>query len=247
MSTWQDDAQTIFHSDLEKRLKVTPDDHKTLLAAGTEKNNVATTDDIQSGHQHDPVSPSYYGTAEDGDYQNENGQGVANNPYFVEADRWDKWAAVPDDIRAQWDDAEDNEFPEHWLEQASNNGLYPGYLPKLDPQVKAGWLEDLRSGTFSQCKSDLKKRDDDGLLTHCCLGVLYERFDGVTQEPKPNGQFVFKEPSATTGGYTIHESMPGAKVRQWAGLPYSVASVLAEANDAGVGFREIADFIDKEM
>lgn len=246
MSTWQDDAQTLFHSDLEKRLQVTPDDHKTVLAAGTEKHQVATQDDIATGHSHDPDSPSYYGTAEDGDYQNENGQGINNNPYFVTADRWVN--NVPADVQERWDDADPEDFPEHWLEQASNNGLYPGYLPKLDPLVKAGWVEDLRSGTFYQCKNDLKRRDDDGLLTHCCLGVLYERFGDVTQEPRPNGSFVFKEPrDDTPGGFTIHESMPGAKVRQWSGLPYKVASVLAEANDNGATFRQIADFIDAEM
>lgn len=214
---------------------MTPDDHKTLLAAGTEKHKMATTDDIQQGNEYD------------GDYENENAQGSPNNPYFVEVDRQVGDIEIPVDVQDKWDNAEPSDFPSHWLEHASNNGFYPGYLPKLNPEVKAGWLEDLRSGTFVQCKSDLKKRDDDGLLTHCCLGVLYERFDGVTQEPKPSGQFIFKEPAAAPGGFTHHESMPGAKVRQWAGLPYKVASVLAEANDGGASFADIAEFIDKEM
>lgn len=230
---------------------MTPDDYKQDI--NFERGpKVATMDDVNTGHEHhpEPVSTSKVEEVEveyDGDYQNENAQGEFSNPYFVAADRWDK-NDVPHDVRARWDIAEDNEFPEHWLTAATNNGLYPGHLPKLDPVVKAGWLEDLRSGTFNQCQSELKKRSDDGELQHCCLGVLYERFDGVTQEPKPNGVFLFKEPSVSPGGFTQHESMPGARLRQWAGLPYSVASVLAEANDSGsVSFADIADFIDKEM
>lgn len=215
---------------------MTPDDHKTLLAAGTEKHKMATADDISQGSD-----------AEDGDYLNENGQGSPNNPYFVEVDRQVGDIEIPVDVQDKWDNAEASDFPTHWLEHASNNGFYPGYLPKLDPEVKSGWLEDLRSGSYLQCKSDLKRRDDDGNLTHCCLGVLYERFGGATQEPRPSGGFIFKEPSASPGGFTHHESMPGAKVRQWAGLPYKVASVLAEANDGGATFAEIAEFIDKEM
>lgn len=205
---------------------------------------MATEDDIEQGTTH---GADVSGEEIDGDYQNENAQGEFNNPYFVAADRWDKWQ-VPQEVRDEWDSKDPEDFPDHWLEHASNNGFYPGYLPKLDPAVKSGWLTDLRSGTFIQCKSDLKKRDDDGVLTHCCLGVLYERFDGATQEPKPSGQFIFKEPAATNGGFTHHESMPGAKVRDWAQLPYSIASVLAEANDSGhVTFAEIADFVEKEL
>lgn len=42
---------------------------------------------------------------------------------------------------------------------------------KMDPEIKARWVEALRSGVFTQGQSRL--RDDTGdEVKHCCLGVL---------------------------------------------------------------------------
>src|SRR5580658_9649804 len=47
-------------------------------------------------------------------------------------------------------------------------------------EVFAGWVSDLRSGEYVQGRSCLKREDEDGSISYCCLGVLLNRLD-------PNG------------------------------------------------------------
>lgn len=45
-------------------------------------------------------------------------------------------------------------------------------LLKLRPEVKALWLEALRSGKYEQARGSLRKIVDGTTRGHCCLGVL---------------------------------------------------------------------------
>lgn len=46
-------------------------------------------------------------------------------------------------------------------------------LPKMNPEVKALWLEALRGGRFQQGTEALCRQSKvDSLVRHCCLGVL---------------------------------------------------------------------------
>ena len=46
--------------------------------------------------------------------------------------------------------------------------------PKMDPEVKARWVQALRSGKYHQGTSTLRSRRDHYPARYCCLGVLCE-------------------------------------------------------------------------
>lgn len=45
----------------------------------------------------------------------------------------------------------------------------------MNPEIKAKWIADLRSGEFQQGQRRLAKIQPDGSIRHCCLGVLAEQ------------------------------------------------------------------------
>jgi hypothetical protein len=45
---------------------------------------------------------------------------------------------------------------------------------KMNAQVKAEWVAALRSGKYQQGKGALKRKKRNGVIHHCCLGVLLE-------------------------------------------------------------------------
>jgi hypothetical protein len=89
----------------------------------------------------------------------------------------------------------------------------------VNPEVKALWLTDLRSGEFTQGKGMLRNTEDE----YCCLGVLCERAvrEGIIPPPVlktyiedddiPNRYAYGTGDDANTG------TLPQA-VREWAGL-----------------------------
>jgi hypothetical protein len=99
------------------------------------------------------------------------------------------------------------------------------------PEIKAKWVEALRSGEYEQGCGAL--RTEDG--KYCCLGVLTDlyckakgvTFDGVTRSNR----------------WVLNLS-----VRRWAGLespnPAVPQAPLAWLNDSGRTFAEIADLIE---
>lgn len=111
------------------------------------------------------------------------------------------------------------------------------------------WVKALRSGKYKQSSESVLKGNDGG---YCCLGVacaLFEKENGVDLT-KRNGYYeTDDEVEALTGGEF-------SKVREWLGLrtgygTYSrygcdlYTSSLAEMNDQGGSFEEIADFIEE--
>jgi hypothetical protein len=107
---------------------------------------------------------------------------------------------------------------------------------KMNPAVKLLWVAALRSGLYKQGRHYLriKKKED---ITWCCLGVLCDiQQPGIFDQVDPNaGNAEFP--------YTlVTEKLPE---RLAAGLIYEQTLKLARMNDVeGVGFPEIADFID---
>lgn len=83
-------------------------------------------------------------------------------------------------------------------------------IPKMDPVVKAAWLEALPKHTPAW--GVLKKVDDDGNESHCCLGVICEL--------AVKAGVIKKVPSTKQKG---HYSRVGfylpQKVAKWAGIP----------------------------
>lgn len=100
------------------------------------------------------------------------------------------------------------------------------------------WVEDLRSGRFSQTKGQLYDPDTDG---YCCLGVATERYRQEVGGEWEGELFVDAVGKQGVAELTVD-------VRLWFGLctdngAYTGAS-LSHDNDVGKSFAEIADTIE---
>jgi len=105
-------------------------------------------------------------------------------------------------------------------------------VSKLNP-VAQKWVEALRSGEYKQASQAL--RENDGF---CCLGVLCDLA----------GKHGLGEWEQDTWFLGCGASVP-VEVRQWSGLKTSYGTLgnrtLAEMNDDGATFAEIADLIEQ--
>lgn len=127
---------------------------------------------------------------------------------------------------------------------------------RMNPDVKAKWIERLRSGLYPQTKGNLQ--DQDGF---CCLGVLCD-LSGLGQWTEPEPDFARKRhyvvPNDKNGDLLASKVLP-RPVKAWAGLEDENPSVrcdypspgsrgwlgsLAILNDGGLTFAQIADVIE---
>jgi len=103
---------------------------------------------------------------------------------------------------------------------------------RMDAKLKAKWVKALRSGNYPQTTNAL--RDEHG---YCCLGVLCDVSD--------YGGWVLE------GGYmvdgTYMEAELGAAGRHIFGVPDKVETMLIQMNDGGKTFKQIADYIEKNL
>jgi hypothetical protein len=124
----------------------------------------------------------------------------------------------------------------------------------MNPEIKAQWLTDLRSGEFEQGRGYL---NIDGKL--CCLGVLCEQAVRAGVIESSGGQGMVR--------YDGKEDVLSPKVREWAGLPETnkydnpnnptvtvlgTEASLAELNDGENTwephtFGQIADLIEAQL
>lgn len=130
---------------------------------------------------------------------------------------------------------------------AEEQGVQQQPNPKrMNPEVKAKWLEALRSGNYQKTKAVLKRANIDGSIGYCCLGVLCEiSGKGQFSYDTSLGCFSF------TGSFGAVQSMPPSSVCEWAGLQedfsLDVPNLLARMNDDGKSFVEIADWIEQNL
>jgi hypothetical protein len=97
----------------------------------------------------------------------------------------------------------------------------------MNPNIKAQWVEALRSGEYQQGSGMLKYYDDEiDEARFCCLGVLC---DILGHEPGVDQQY------------------PSGSVLDEVGLLGSYAKVLAHFNDKGDSFEQIADYIQENL
>lgn len=121
----------------------------------------------------------------------------------------------------------------------------------MNPEVKAKWLEALRSGEYEQTTGMLRSRDN----KFCCLGVLTDLAirEGVVPQWKPSDAGDYYH---CAGNYELTPQ----KVADWAGMMSRNESIffvegdgterdltLAEMNDGGCSFAEIADAIEDQL
>ena len=122
---------------------------------------------------------------------------------------------------------------------------------KMNPEIKAQWVAALRSGEYKQGQGRLN-----GSLGFCCLGVLCDLAvkQGVTEWELIQESH---DPCYTCGGYS--STLPEC-VGSWAGFPdgpglglgprvtrWPREETLADLNDTGSTFPEIADLIEAQL
>lgn len=121
----------------------------------------------------------------------------------------------------------------------------------MNPDVKAKWLEALRSGEYKQAEGVLRTRDDG----YCCLGVLCQiaSDEGVVPQPEqlPHaGNYHWTGSNGVTGYMYL---IPA--VMEWAGIDSHTGVIetgdnylsLSQMNDDGATFEAIADVIEQNL
>lgn len=113
-------------------------------------------------------------------------------------------------------------------------------MPKMKPEIKAKWLAALRSGKYKQTSDVL--HDERGM---CCLGVLIDVVDpkGWKQAGWDYNRCSYEgEDQLPTAAFCERVGLP-APVRKYS-TRTTITNKLAEMNDDGKSFTEIADFIE---
>jgi hypothetical protein len=104
----------------------------------------------------------------------------------------------------------------------------------MKPDLKEKWLAALRSGDYRQAKTALRTDENE----FCCLGVLCDVFDQKqwSRDEESFGDWSFRTPEAY--------DYPDAWTHRATGLISEQGRYLAEMNDAGKSFADIADWIE---
>lgn len=115
----------------------------------------------------------------------------------------------------------------------------------MNKKIAKRWVAALRSGDYKQAKGQLRTSDDG----FCCLGVLCN----LHAEAHPK---IAREQTDPIRYFSEKAILPTV-VRSWSGMEsrtgnaYNISfglrdyRTLAEANDAGVTFEQIANWIEK--
>jgi hypothetical protein len=119
----------------------------------------------------------------------------------------------------------------------------------MDEDVKAKWLDALRSGEYEQAEGALHVIEG-GKEKFCCLGVLC---DLAVQEGVD--VTVRKEPGESSWKYDRENGVLPRSVQRWAGLDAENPSVfhegdidgIAALNDQGSTFDVLADLIEEQL
>lgn len=136
--------------------------------------------------------------------------------------------------------------------------FYPLTRQKLVPEIKERWLTALRSGKYKQGAGALRVGDK-----YCCLGVLCQLLaeeayipvssSGVTGED--GGIVVYDGTTTLPSSLTVAIAF-GANVVRAGGENWNVydprspshyMTSLAQLNDSGMSFAEIADVIEEQF
>lgn len=106
----------------------------------------------------------------------------------------------------------------------------------MDQEIKARWVERLRSGEIPQGHKALGAISGE----RCCLGVLCDIAveDGIIEAPVSVAGYPY------TILYAGYSGLPAPVVYRWSGLDGGFAQDLAISNDNGATFEEIADLIE---
>jgi hypothetical protein len=107
----------------------------------------------------------------------------------------------------------------------------------MKPEIKAKWVEALRSGKYEQGKNTLRSGND----RFCCLGVLCD----VLQVPNTMVVGMDDEENYL---YEGSDACLPERIRKMVGIWHRDQSKLIDLNDTeNASFLEIADWIEKNL
>lgn len=107
----------------------------------------------------------------------------------------------------------------------------------MNADLKAKWIEALRSGKYAQGKNAMRTTED----TYCCLGVLCDVVDPAAWGASAGySSYIFKYKNDNRRGY-----LPWDLAKE-IGLSAEMQAQLAAMNDEGDSFQEIAAVIEQE-
>lgn len=110
-----------------------------------------------------------------------------------------------------------------------------------DQELREKWLAALRSGDYRQARGDLRKRNGEHGLGHCCLGVACDLKDPEGWlHPADGDAFVSIGSHAFDDGTGRIDS----ELREQLGITRGQMFALARANDLGESFDQIATRIE---
>lgn len=116
----------------------------------------------------------------------------------------------------------------------------------MNPEVKAKWLAELRSGEKKQGKGTLCRDNLEGDRTYCCLGVLSQiaADEGVIPQPVRFSLRYRYGPDQNWADLPV-------EVMRWADLesndPLAGDEALSSMNDRSATFRVIAEAIEEYL
>lgn len=124
---------------------------------------------------------------------------------------------------------------------------------RMNPEVKAEWVEALRSDTYKQGTGALRNTRNE----FCCFGVLCDLYDNKQLRSlwnQDSDDDLFYHTSGININYEDNTGLPPKFVLDWAGVN-EIDSVdiddeilsLAEHNDSGKTFTEIAKAIEEQL
>ncbi len=105
-------------------------------------------------------------------------------------------------------------------------------MSKMKPEIKKIWVDALRGDAYKQGYKALRTKG----IRYCCLGVLGD----LCPLAKWSGNKLLVESDVDT------KYLP-TPVLEWAGLPYRESNNLAQLNDCGMSFDQIATHIEANL
>lgn len=115
----------------------------------------------------------------------------------------------------------------------------------MKKNVAKKWIEALRSGKYKKTTKVLKRKNGKE-ESYCVLGVLCDLYKKSGKPLKENfpGMYPF-EPGVVSFGNSKDWETPPQKVLNWAGVTRGY--YVSEMNDGGKSFKQIANFIEKNV
>jgi hypothetical protein len=111
----------------------------------------------------------------------------------------------------------------------------------MHSEMKAKWIEALRSGKYEQGFAQLKTNDN----KYCCLGVLCDLDEETSWGTSTLMPGTFNE--MNVNAYMNQINFLPEKLRTKYEIMAGDEKVLIELNDGGFSFEKIADYIEEYM